>query len=243
MATGDTADFAARVRAVLPRGWFPDTTPNLDAVLNGCGYAWSYCYGMVAFTKAQARRLTASGVFLDMLSADFFGSFLLRRAGELDSTYNARIGREMFREKGTRAGVIRALTDLTGRAPAIFEPAYPLDTGGCGWLGMTVGTGLACGGVGVPGAGGAGSLALPFQFFVTAYRPTGGGIPYVMGAYLGSGWAGGGVGSISDFGAGAGAFEAASLSMSLGRIDDEDIRTTLLNVKPAATLPWYRITN
>jgi len=242
MATGDQADFSARVRALMPAGWFPDNAPILTAILNGCGYGWAFCYGMIENVKAQSRRLTASGVFLDILSADFFGAYLSRRPGELDAAFSTRIGKEVFREKGTRAGVIQALTDLTGRTPQVFEPAYAYDTGGCGWLGMTVGTGLACGGSGVAGAGGAGSLALPFQFFVTAYRSFGGGIPNVMGAYLGSGWAGGGVGTLTNFGATAGAIEAGTLAMSQGQITDTAIQNEVINVKPAASIAWMLIT-
>lgn len=243
MATGDQADFVARVKATIPRDWFPSDTPTLDVVINGCAYGWAFIYSTISFVKSQARRLTASGVFLDMISQDFFGPWLRRRSGETDGAYSTRIGKEMFREKGTRAGMIRAITDLTGRTPSVFEPAYALDTGGCGFLGMTAGTGLACGGTGVVGAGGAGSLALPFQFFVTAYRPQEATIPSVMGAYYGSGWAGGGVGSLSDHGAGAGAFEAASLSMLFGQITDADLLATINNVKPAGTIAWARISN
>lgn len=243
MAKGDLADFVGRVKAVIPRDWLPGETPVLDTVLNGCAYAWAFCYSSIAFVKDQARLATASGVFLDMLSYDFFGNWIKRRPSETDGAFRSRIGGEMFREKGTRAGLIKALTDLTGRTPSVFEPAYPLDTGGCGWLGMTVGTGLACGGTGATGAGGAGSLALPFQFFVTAYRPQEASIPNVMGAYLGSGWAGGGVGRLSDHGAGAGAIEAASLSMLFGQLTDADLINTVNNVKPAGTLAWMRISS
>lgn len=243
MAKGDQADFTARVKAVINSDWLPDSTPILDGILSGCAYGWSYCYGMIQFVKAQSRRLTASGVFMDMIAFDFFGSWITRRTSETDAALSTRIGNELFRPKGTRFGLVKALTDLTGHAPAIFEPGNTLDTGGVGYLGMTVGTGLAVGGAGVVGAGGAGSLAMPFQFFLTAYRPSGGGIPGVMGAYLGTGAAYGGVGSLSNHGAGAGALEAASLSFLFGQITDAEIVEVILDVKPVATLPWIRISN
>jgi hypothetical protein len=185
---------------------------------------------MLAFVRLQARRLTASGPFLDMLSADFFGGFLPRRTGETDALFNARIGREMFREKGTRAGLIAAIEDLTGLIPAVFEPAYTMDTGGYGSHGMTAGTNLAYG-----AAGGYGSLALPFQFFVTVERPTGQGVASVAG-----------YGKIGGFngmpgGYGVGAIEYANPSMFVPQVTDQDILNVINDVRPAATIAWVKI--
>jgi hypothetical protein len=230
MATGDTADFLARIKAVLPARWFPDSTPILDGVLSGPAYAWSYCYGLIRFVRAQARRLTASGVFLDMLAFDFFANFIRRRTSETDANFSIRIGKEMFREKGTRAGLVGALTDLTGRAPVLFEPAYSLDTGGYGYLGMTVGTGLAYG-----LAGGYGSMLLPFQFFVTAFRPHGMGVASVAG------WGSPGGFNGMPGGYGVGAIEWVSPSMFAAPVTDQDILDVINDVKPAATIAWARI--
>ena len=77
----------------------------------------------------------------------------------------SRISTALNRERGTRAAVVSAVLDATGQAPAIFEPARTQDTGGWGGAG---GAAFAYG-----AAGGWGSLALPFQLFVTAYRPQG----------------------------------------------------------------------
>ena len=230
MTTGDTADIAGRLRAVLPGGWFPapsadgtSTTPVLDGLLAGCAAGWSAIYGQIAYVTAQARRLTASGVFLDMIAGDFFGSFIKRRVNETDAALSTRIGREMFREKGTRAGLIAALTDLTGRAPVVFEPAHTGDTKGYG---------VACG-YGV--AGGYGSLALPFQYFVTAYRPHGQGVANVAGY--------GHIGGFNGMpgGYGGGAVEFATPSMFAAQVTDEDILNVINDVRPAATIAWTRI--
>jgi hypothetical protein len=233
MATGDQADFLGRLKAVLPLDWFPDATPVLDGLLSGPANALAWCYSLLAFVKAQARRLTASGITLDLISADFFGSALLRQTNESDATFSARIGRELFRQKGTRPGLIQALVDLTGRTPAVFEPAYTNDTGGYGSAGMTVGSGL---GYGV--AGGYGDLQLPFQFFLTAYRPTGGGIASVAGygniATSVTGMPGG---------YGAGALEYASLDMIEGEVTDADILGVINDVRPAASIAWTRISS
>ena len=124
--------------------------------------------------------------------------------------------------------MVEALVDLTGRIPAIFEPRNPMDTGGLGYVGMTAGTGL-----GMNVAGGLGSMALPFQFFVTAYRPVGGGVANIMGLYNGSGWAGGGLGS--------GAIELASFSMVQGSVTDQAILDCINSSRPVATIAWTKI--
>ena len=223
---GDAQDCLARIKAALPTGWFPDVTPVLDGVLSGPAYGWAWSYSLIGYVKAQARRLTASGVFLDMTAADFFGGYLSRFVNESDAALSGRIGRELFREKGTRAGLIAALTDLTGRAPTVFEPGYTMDTGGYG----------VAGGMGYGIAGGYGSLALPFQFFVTAYRPHGGGIANS------SGWRSLPVTSAAG-GWGAGAIQYGSLAMIAGQVTDAAIYNAVNNVRPVASIAWTNISN
>lgn len=269
MATGDQADFVGRIRAVLPARWFsltappglgvpvgqfdiglstlgsgapvPSVTPVLDAVLNGLAYAWSWFSGLYSYVNLQSRIATATDVFLDIIASDYFGGAIFRKPAELDPHFSTRIRKEIVRLRNTRAGLVQALVDLTARVPVIFEPAMAFDTGGYGFQGMTAGTNLAYGGTGVVGAGGYGSLQLPFQFFITAFRASGGGIANVAGYYTGSGWAGGGYGSIAAFGADAGAIEYASLAMSLGQITDTDIDAAIVSVLPAAVTAWTRI--
>jgi len=250
MATGDQSDIVGRLKAVLPQRWFantttglPTNTPVLDGVLNGLANAWSAIVALLNYADLQSRIATATDVFLDMIAFDFFAGRFYRRKGEPDAVFSARIRAEIIRPRATRAAVSQVLTDLTGHAPIIFEPANATDTGGVGWLGMTVGTGLAVGGAGFAGVGGAGSLALPFQCFVTAFRATGGGIANVMGVYTGTGWAGGGVGTLSDGGTSAGAIEVGTLSMSQGQITDADIENAIVSVLPVATIAWTAITN
>ena len=79
-------------------------------------------------------------------------------------------------------------------------------------------------------AGGWGSLALPFQCFVTAFRAQGSGIAVTSG-YNGSA------------GYGQGAIQYASLSMLTGQITDSDIRAAIAGVIPTATIAWTRITS
>jgi hypothetical protein len=171
---GAPEQFVARLRAALPRGWFADRAPVLEAVLAGFADGWARLYALLAYVRRQGRIGSAEGAMLDLIAGDFFGPWLRRRTGQGDDAFRAAIGRELLRERATRGALAAALTDLTGRAPAIFEPSRPADTGA--W-GMALGYGVAGGGA----AGGYGSLALPFQCFVTAWRPAGAGIAGVAG--------------------------------------------------------------
>jgi hypothetical protein len=221
--TGDQQDMLSRVKQVLPLQWFPDNTPVLDTLLNGVAWAWAWVYELLQYVITQARISTAESTWLDLIAVDYFGSQLERRVGEDDAAYRLRIKNELIRERCTRRAVISSLADLTGQSPIIFEPANPLDTGGYGSSGA-IGSGL---GYGV--AGGWGSLDLPLQFFVTAYRPVGAGIGSV------SGWGCGGGGY------GQGSLEYASLSMMLGQVTDADIYSAVTDVLPIGVVAWARI--
>lgn len=177
MATGDTQDMVGRIRSVLPARWFPLTapgqasaTPVLDGVLYGLASAWAWLYGMIAYANLQTRLATATDVWLDLIALDFLGTTLQRLPGVTDAQYRLQIQQAILAPKGTRAAAVQALTNLTGRAPAVFEPANSSDTGG-----------YSIGGVGYGAAGGYGDLQLPFQCFINAYRPHGGGVATVAG--------------------------------------------------------------
>jgi hypothetical protein len=180
---------------------------------------------LLQYVQAQTRIASASDVWLDVIALDFFGNSLVRRTGQSDSAFRDRIQRELLRERGTRAAVVATLTDLTGRAPRLFEPGRTTDTGGYGSL-KGAGGGAAYG-----AAGGWGSLNLPFQCFVTAYRPLGSGIATVSGWGLHAG------------AYGVGALEYASLAMVQSQVTDQDIYTAIAEVMPAATIGWTAITN
>jgi hypothetical protein len=222
---GDQADMVGRLRSVLPPRWFPDSTPVLDGVLNGLAAGWAWAYGLLLYIKAQTRIATASDIWLDIIAQDLFGVGLTRRSGQSDDAFRVRITEELFRERGTRTAVIAALQDLTGRAPLVFEPARTTDTGGYGSLPGE------CNGAAYGAAGGWGSLSLPFQCFVTAYRPLGTGVANV------SGWC------MSAGGYGQGTIEYASLDMVQGQVTDSDIYAAVADVLPAATIGWTAITN
>jgi hypothetical protein len=218
MTTGDQNDILQRLKATLPR-WFSDSTPVLDAVLSGWAQAWSFIYSLYAYAKLQSRVLTATDGWLDMIAGDFFGVSVLRKANQSDTSFRAMIIANMFRERGTRNAIVRVLTDLTGRSPTIIEPQRPADTGALGVsLGLSVG-------------GAIGSLLLPAQTFVVAYRPLTSGIPYVPG--LGT----------APFGLGItqGGAVLVSLSQIQNSVSDADIYAAIDSVKAAGTVIWTRI--
>ena len=222
---GDQADIVGRLRAVLPVRWFPDSAPVLDALLSGLASGWSSVFQQLQYVRAQTRIATATDIWLDVVAQDYLGSRLVRRTGQGDAAFRGAIQRELFRERGTRAAIVSVLQDLTGRPPQIFEPARPGDTGG---YGSSAGDG---GGLGYGCAGGWGSLTLPFQCFITAYRPIGAGIAMI------SGWS-------SNGGAyGQGAIEYASLTMVQAQVTDGDIYNAVAGVLPVATIGWTRITD
>jgi hypothetical protein len=224
---GDSEDMAARMQAVLPARWFGDTSPFLQAVLLGLGTGWSAIYGLVQTVQAQARIATAGGGFLDLISSDFFGTTLPRLKAEADGLFRIRISQELLRPRGTRSALVLALTELTGRAPRVFEPARPSDTGGYNVGGLCYGGQALVDGaeLTVPGAGGWGSLALPYQVFVTAYRPAGGGIALLAGY---------GTGGLQYYG---------DLSMLSTVVSDADIQTTVTRLLPTASIAWMNIAN
>ena len=223
MATGDPQDVAARLRSVLPP-WFGDTaaSPLVGGVLAGLGTGHAAAYTLLQQVIAQTRIKTASGGFLDLIAWDFFAGRLVRKANETDASLQTRILAEIIRPRATRAGLVQVLVQLTGRAPVIFEPTRPLDTGAYG-VGAVTGYGVA---------GGYGSVSLPGQAFITAYRPATTGIPLVNG-YGGSA---GGYGV-------AGKLQYASLSMIQGAVTDSDIYAAIDSVKPAGATLWTRLSN
>ena len=202
----------ARLRVVLPRGWFADTAPLLNAVLAGLGTCWSAIYTLIQTVKAQARIATASGLYLDLAAVDFFGASLSRRSNESDENFVVRIKQELLRPRANRLAMELMLTELTGSPPVIFEPARPEDTGG-----------YSVGGAGYCVAGGWGNLELPFQVFVRAFRPQGGGISQLAGY---------GTGGVPAYG---------NLNMVNTPVSDADIYAAAASVLPVATRAWMSI--
>lgn len=180
MPIGDQDDIVARVKATIPPTWYPDTSPVLDAILTAFANAASWIYGLIAYAKLQTRIATATDGWLDLIANDFFGRRLTRGARS-DDLFRQAIIAEVFRPRDTREAIIDILEGLTGREPVVFTPARPQDAGGYspGPAGDGVGRVIA-----YNVAGGYGSLLMPYQFLIHAFRSDTGGIPLV-GGYLG----------------------------------------------------------
>ena len=204
---------------VLPARWFADSSPILDAVLTGIANAWVGLLALLDGVKAQGRVATAGGIFLDIAAHDYFGEALMRRVAEADAAYSTRIQQNLVSPRATRLGVVQAVQNLTGRIPAIFEPRNPADTGG---YNLNMGYGLA---------GGYGSMNLPYQFMVRAYRPDGlpvsNGTGYVVGP--------GGYNAAPTF--------YADISEFQGNVSDAEIYACIAAVVPTTSVAWTNISN
>ena len=222
---GDRYDIGWRLRDVLPTGWFDPEAPVLDTLLGALASPWSYLYQMVCYAKSQTRIATATDGWLDLIAIDFFGRRIKRRHGQTDQSFRGAVSRELLRERATRQGLVRALEDLTGRAPMIFEPGHTGDTGGYG-------SAAAGGGHGVHGfayglAGGWGNIGLPLQVFVTAFRPL------REGGVNGAGWGRGGYSN--------GHSSYADMAVLQGMVNDTDIAEAISNALPTCGVAWTRI--
>lgn len=268
MATGDTSDMVARLRAVLPARWFPtpsslagaaSTSPILDGVLTGIGWAYANVSALISYVLLQTRIATATDIWLDIASQDYLDDTLPRNSGESDAAYSIRIRAALLPQRVTRAAMRNVLTNLTGRAPVIFEPWNTGDTGAYGTGEAAVWSGMAYG-----AAGGWGSLDLPAQVFITAFRQIEGGIANVAG-YNGQfsplaqvEWdAMPGepmlteAGEIIYFmdqipayapgGYGAGAIEYVSADMAGAQVDDAEIYATAAQTIAAGVRAWVQI--
>lgn len=163
--TGDVADIRVRLKRVLPP-WFEQVFPAavLDGALTGPATLLSWLYSLYAYAQLQTRLQTMTDGFLDMFAADFFGSRITR--GNLgDAAFQSVIQANLLPRANTRSAISLVLQRLTGRAPKLIEPWNPGDLG--------VPDGPGAGGIYLDASGGCGdSLALlPYQGFVTAYRP------------------------------------------------------------------------
>lgn len=222
MATGDKSDITTRLQLSLPKQWFQTDGTVIGAILGALATSWAWAYSLYAYIKLQSRILSATDGWLDVIAGDFFGAAVTRKASQSDASFRTAIIINLFRERATRKAIITVLTQLTGRAPVIMEPQRPADTGAYG--------ASICG---YGSAGVYGSMLIPSQAFVLAYRPASSGIPMVAG--YGNAPAGYGVASQGG--------EYASISMVQGAVQDADIYAAIDSVKPAATTLWTKISS
>lgn len=128
--TTPSASLADRIVRLLPSRWFSTPAPVRDAIIGGISDLLAWAWWLIGYAKAQTRLATASGIFIDIFAFDYLGLTITRRTGEVDPFYSARVGKELLRERVTRAGMAQAILDLTGSAPVIIEPWLGLDCGG-----------------------------------------------------------------------------------------------------------------
>ena len=219
MATGDTSDIKARLLRQLPP-WFGNANTVAAALMAGAAAVLTLVYGMWTYVVAQMRLTTCTGGFLDLFAQDYFGANLLRRPGQSDAAFRTRIQALLFTEKGTRRGMVKALTILTGRAPSIWEPTTPGDNGGYS---------TGCMGYGVAGA--YASITLGAQCLITAYRPTGTTTGNLAGYRT------------TPAGYSRPSTGYGSLASNSSGITDQDILDTINAVRPAGVACWVNISN
>lgn len=223
MAVGDQEDIETRLQRLIPWSWFPlDFAPLYLGVIAGLAAVFAQLYSFIAYIRNQNRLQTSTDGFLDLFAFDFFGNGLPRRNAEQDPAYAQRIKVNLFRKRVTRPAVVKVLQDLTGRTPTIFEFRRAADTGAYGAFNLGYGV-----------AGGYGSRHLPWQAFVTAYRPIGSGIPNVAGYGI----------SVAGYGVTTSQSEYASLAMIAQTVADADIYAAVNSVRPTCAKLWTRVTS
>ncbi|EKN4088730.1 hypothetical protein ACX1H8_22000 [Yersinia enterocolitica] len=219
MAIGDQLDIEWRIKSLLPPSWFGDDHPLMNAIVTACATSLAWCYSLYVYAQLQTRINSATDGWLDIIANDFFGTNIQRVSGQSDDLFRNQIRINLFRERGTRKAIIDILEDITGKTPLIFEPQNPIDTGAYG--GPTLGYGVA---------GGYGSQLIPYQAFVTAYRPSGSGIPFIAGySSTPSGYSSPSRGMY------------AERDMINGGATDEQIYAAIASVKMEGTIVWVRI--
>ena len=217
--TGTAADIVARVKRLIPKGWFSFAAPVRDALMGGASDAASWCYGLIGYAKLQTRLAWATGPWLDLYAYDFFQLNIRRSSTQNDAAFRARLQAELLRERVTRAGMMRAIKDLTGTAPTIIEPFNPGDCGA--WDNGTFAWDTA----------GAWGDYLPCQAFIIVTPPGLQGVPQV------GGW---------DTGAAAwdgGATQWVDQSMIAGQVTTQNIYDTINHTKPIGSVAWVRVGN
>jgi hypothetical protein len=218
------SDIASRIRALIPVGWFGNSTPVLDALLNALATGWDGAFGLLAYLQSQTRIATATDDWLDLVAADYFDCRIARRTGESDDGFRTRIGIELLRDRCTRKAIHDYILNITGNEPDIFEPTNPSDTG-C----YARSASPAAGTLGYGMSGGWGSYSLPFQSFITVRRPIRAGIGMT------NGWCG----QLGGFGQGLSSYMAASWNGP--EASDAEIQQAIASGLAAGTIAWVAI--
>jgi hypothetical protein len=219
MAIGDNADMAARIRRLLPP-WFGESNPLVDALVAAAAVVLAFAYSLFAYAKAQTRIRTASGIWLDIVAQDFFGTRIVRAAGQNDDSFRSIILANLLRPQATRQAISDVIEALTGFAPRSSSRSAQ-------WTAAPMASAMAA-----MGALGPMDRSLPAQAFLVADRPRQPGIATVAG--YGASSAGYGVGSQAEY---------ASLDMLGARVTDGQIYDAIAQSKAVGVTIWTRIRN
>lgn len=225
MTKGSSDDIQNRLWRLIPKRWFAWKPPNYAALTGGLSDLASWCHGWTVYAKAQSRLATAYGIWLDILAYDFLRRQLMRN-GSQDDAFRALIRVTILQERVTRAGMISALTTITGKVPWVFEPWNSYDTGA--YSSRAKGKKYGSMGYGV-GRGGYGNMRLPGQVFLHVYRSASSGVPGVAG--YGSSIGGYGVGRI----------EYIGRNTVLTGVTNEIIYQVINQTKPTGSTCWVAI--
>ncbi len=211
MKIGNQDDCFKRLKALLPR-WFGDQTPILDALLRGLAHLLSFGYDLIGYAKQQTRIKTATQDWLDLIALDFFGEALRRQASQTDTAFRQRIIANLFRERATRAGLIKLITELTGKPPAVFEPQRISDAGAYG--------------LSYYDQARYGARHYPFQAWVTVWRPHEARLPPEAGFYRYHAYQ---------------QARYTSRRQLQGALSDAELFLAIHRVKPVGTVIWVRL--
>lgn len=221
---GDRTDVFNRIKSYLPPWFGSGPTPVLDSIVDGLAWALSGIYALYAYAKLQTRILSATGFWLDMIAADYFGTQIRRKPGQTNSSFRAYIIANLLRPRATRPSMQALLLALTGEEPIIFEPNRPLDTGA--FSAPTSG--------GYFGVARYASLAAPYTCLITACRPLAEG-----------GLAGAAFFNAPETSAWRNPLSPSyfnSLSLDTVTVDDADIYAAIEANKVAGTICWVALT-
>ena len=167
----------------------PPTNPVFQSSTTGNGKGASF---NTVYAQTFPQYPIAFSNNLDLISQDFFGSVLPRRAGESDDNYRNRILANVMRLKCTRPAMISALTNLVTPAfieagipvtpPEIYEGWYPADNGGYNvYQALAFGTNGGFNGVGAYGDGQFGNNGGAYTCTIVVFLPQGQGLEYFTG--------------------------------------------------------------
>lgn len=220
-----------RVKQLLPKGWFSYTAANRDAIVGSLGDRALWAYNFVLYAYSQCRLATATGIWLDIISYDFLANNLLRGKSP-DVLFRAQIQATILQERVTRAGMISAVTTVTGKVPSVFEPWNTYDTGAYSAPGKLFGQM----GYGV-GRGGYGSMILTDQVFMLVTRSTFSGVANVSGyGNYAAGYEVPGIRKLN-----VGASEYLGPNIDLIGVTNGVIYQTIVNAKPTGVTVWTAI--